>query len=100
MTMEVLNPTHEAQSAKLELAPRPVTLEGATVGFISNGKEGTIGFFASWWFVWKIFAGTVVGAVLVAFFAAPLLKEFSSDQLRKIFAVVMILMGVQMLFQK
>ena len=45
MTLEVLNPTHETNSAKLTLAPRPGSLEGATVGFISNGKEGTIGFF-------------------------------------------------------
>ncbi len=45
MTIEILTPTHESQSATLKLAARPASLAGATVGFISNGKEGTIGFF-------------------------------------------------------
>ena len=45
MTIEVLTPIHESQSAMLELAARPASLVGATVGFISNGKQGTIGFF-------------------------------------------------------
>ena len=49
---------------------------------------------------WKVFAGTVAGAVIVAFFAAPWLQKLSSDQLRRIFAVVMIAVGVQMLLQK
>ena len=45
MTIEVLDPTHESHSTALELAPRPTSLAGGTVGFISNGKEGTVGFF-------------------------------------------------------
>ena len=28
-----------------QLAPRPASLRGKTVGFISNGKEGTVGYF-------------------------------------------------------
>ena len=45
MTIDILDPTHESRSATLELAARPTSLVGATVGFISNGKEGTKGFF-------------------------------------------------------
>lgn len=40
MTFEVLDPTHEAEAEAVSLAPRPGTLAGATVGFISNGKQG------------------------------------------------------------
>ena len=40
MTFEVLDPTHETEAAALSRAPRLATLEGATVGFISNGKQG------------------------------------------------------------
>ena len=46
MTIHVLDPTTEARSADRNPAPRPASLEGAVVGFISNGKEGTDGFFA------------------------------------------------------
>ena len=46
MNLEVLDPTHEADAAAFEQPARPHSLEGATVGFISNGKEGTKGFFA------------------------------------------------------
>jgi len=46
MTLQVLDPTNEAASPLGELAPRPATLAGKTVGIISNGKEGTKGFFA------------------------------------------------------
>ena len=45
MSFEVLDPTHEAHARDFELPARPASLEGATVGFISNGKEGTKGFF-------------------------------------------------------
>ena len=45
MGFEVLDPTHEAATRPFELPARPRTLVGATVGFISNGKEGTRGFF-------------------------------------------------------
>jgi hypothetical protein len=45
MTLRVLDPTNEAHTALGEAAPRPTSLAGATVGFISNGKEGTKGYF-------------------------------------------------------
>ena len=45
MTFHVLDPTNEAKPMGLRPALRPVSLEGKTVGFISNGKEGTKGFF-------------------------------------------------------
>ena len=41
MTLRFLNPSHEAQAQAFAPAPRPASLAGATVGFISNGKEGT-----------------------------------------------------------
>lgn len=46
MPIRVLDPTNERVAAAGVLAPRPATLKGKTVGFISNGKEGTKGFFA------------------------------------------------------
>ena len=46
MTLRVLDPTHEMQPAPVKPAVRPSTLEGKTVGIISNGKEGTKGYFA------------------------------------------------------
>ena len=46
MALELLDPTNETAPVVGELAPRPSSLTGATVGFISNGKEGTKGFFA------------------------------------------------------
>jgi hypothetical protein len=45
MVFRVLDPTNETAPAIGQLAPRPRSLEGKTVGFISNGKEGTKGFF-------------------------------------------------------
>jgi hypothetical protein len=45
MVFRVLDPTNENAPAIGQLAPRPRSLEGKTVGFISNGKEGTKGFF-------------------------------------------------------
>ena len=47
MTLRVLDPTHELKAAGTRPAPRPRSLKGATVGFISNGKEGTKGYFAA-----------------------------------------------------
>ena len=44
--MEVLDPTNETAPPLGQAAPRPASLKGRTVGFISNGKEGTKGFFA------------------------------------------------------
>jgi hypothetical protein len=39
--MIVLDPTNETKAAGGQPAMRPTTLQGKTVGFISNGKEGT-----------------------------------------------------------
>lgn len=46
MAIRVLDPTNERSLAAAAAARRLDTLEGKTVGFISNGKEGTKGFFA------------------------------------------------------
>jgi hypothetical protein len=46
MVLQVLDPTNETAPPLGEPAPRLATLAGKTVGFISNGKEGTQGFFA------------------------------------------------------
>src|SRR5690349_23427576 len=45
MTLRVLDPSNERQAAKARLAERDVSLRGKTVGFISNGKEGTKAYF-------------------------------------------------------
>ena len=44
--IRVLDPTHELKAAGMKAAPRPASLAGKTVGFISNGKEGTKAYFA------------------------------------------------------
>ena len=46
MTIRVLDPSSEIVAALGEAAPRLEAFDGKTVGFISNGKEGTIGFFS------------------------------------------------------
>ena len=46
MPLRVFDPTNEMKTAGIQPAPRLSTLQGKTVGFISNGKEGTKGFFA------------------------------------------------------
>jgi hypothetical protein len=46
MVLQVLDPTNETVPPVGERAPRLASLAGKTVGFISNGKEGTTGFFA------------------------------------------------------
>jgi hypothetical protein len=46
MVLTVLDPTNETAPVVGQPAPRLASLAGATVGFISNGKEGTQGFFA------------------------------------------------------
>jgi hypothetical protein len=46
MTLRLLDPTNELKTAAARMAPRLATLEGKTIGFISNGKEGTKGYFA------------------------------------------------------
>ena len=43
--IEVLDPSYEQEHEAWAPAPRPATLAGATVGFISNGKAGTRPFF-------------------------------------------------------
>jgi hypothetical protein len=45
MTFQVLDPTPGTAPPVGKRAPRLDTLKGKTVGFISNGKEGTKGFF-------------------------------------------------------
>jgi hypothetical protein len=46
MVLQVLDPTNETAPPLGQPAPRVASLAGKTVGFISNGKEGTRGFFA------------------------------------------------------
>jgi hypothetical protein len=46
MTLRVLDPTIEARAVGGQPAARLTSLRGKTVGFISNGKEGTKGYFA------------------------------------------------------
>jgi hypothetical protein len=46
MAYIVLDPTNEATPPVIQLAPRPTSLAGKKVGFISNGKVGTVGYFA------------------------------------------------------
>jgi hypothetical protein len=46
MALQVLDPTNETASPVGQPAPRLATLSGKVVGVISNGKEGTQGFFA------------------------------------------------------
>ena len=46
MALQVLDPTNETAPLSGQPAPRLATLTGKTVGIISNGKEGTQGFFA------------------------------------------------------
>ena len=43
--MQILDPSHEEGAEGFAPAVRLAALEGATVGVISNGKEGTKGFF-------------------------------------------------------
>ena len=46
MDLQVLDPTNETIPPIGRPAARLTTLTGKTVGFISNGKEGSKGFFA------------------------------------------------------
>ncbi len=43
--MEILDPTHEGVSPDFAPACRLKSLDGATIGVISNGKKGTKPFF-------------------------------------------------------
>jgi hypothetical protein len=46
MTLRVFDPSNEMKAAGVNPAARPSSLKGKTIGFISNGKEGTKGYFA------------------------------------------------------
>ena len=46
MILRVLDPTNEVTRVGGRPAARPASLQGKTIGFISNGKEGTRGYFA------------------------------------------------------
>jgi hypothetical protein len=46
MIFRVLDPTNETREAGSRPAVRTSSLQGQTIGFISNGKEGTKGYFA------------------------------------------------------
>ena len=43
--MRGLDPSHEMKETGAVLAPRLLSLEGKTVGIITNAKEGTKGYF-------------------------------------------------------
>ena len=43
--MELLDPSHEQRALSGDPAPRLASLEGTTIGVISNGKENTKPFF-------------------------------------------------------
>lgn len=43
--IEVLDPSYEEEHDACRKAPRPASLSGSTVGFISNGKANTRPFF-------------------------------------------------------
>ena len=43
--MKVLDPTNEMKATGVVLSPRLASLEGLTVGIITNAKEGTRGYF-------------------------------------------------------
>jgi hypothetical protein len=45
MSMEFLDPTHEADARNFAAAKRLQSLQGTTIGIVSNGKKGTRPFF-------------------------------------------------------
>lgn len=49
---------------------------------------------------WNIFWPTALGAILAAWLATGWVKKLGNDQLTKVFAVLMILVGISMLFKK
>ena len=49
---------------------------------------------------WKLVLPTAIGAVLVTFFATGLMKSLSNVALTRIFAVLLIAVGVRMLLAK
>jgi hypothetical protein len=46
MILRVLDPTNEMRAQGAQPAVRLSSMQGKTIGFISNGKEGTKGYFA------------------------------------------------------
>lgn len=49
---------------------------------------------------WQVFWPTALGAIAAAWLATGWVRKLSNDQLTKIFAVLMILVGISMLFKK
>jgi uncharacterized membrane protein YfcA len=49
---------------------------------------------------WNIFWPTALGAILAAYFATGWVKKLGNDQLTKVFAALMILVGISMFFKK
>jgi len=47
MSIIFLDPTHENDFGGFKLAPRLESVEGITLGIISNGKKNTVPFFAA-----------------------------------------------------
>lgn len=45
MTLEILDPTHETDSADFRAADRLATISGTRIAIVSNGKHGTKPFF-------------------------------------------------------
>ncbi len=45
MSFEILDPTYDDDAVALTSATRLTTLDGLTVGIVSNGKQGTATFF-------------------------------------------------------
>lgn len=45
MTIEILDPTFGDSTPAFQLAERPASLAGMTIGIVSNGKHGTRPFF-------------------------------------------------------
>jgi len=49
---------------------------------------------------WRVFAGAALGAGVAAYFASRFMPSMEQLTLRRIFGVVMLLMGARMLFPK
>ena len=45
MTIEVLNPTYGVAAQSMTISPRLISLAGARIAIVSNGKQGTGRFF-------------------------------------------------------
>jgi uncharacterized protein len=49
---------------------------------------------------WNIFWPTALGAIFAAYFATGWVRKLSNDELTRVFAVLMILVGISMLCKK